>query len=58
MHAHTLFSADDLLPYVPFAIATGDVVKVVYNYYLCKPRSSISCASDHTCYIILCDGTE
>ena len=31
MHTHTLFSADDFLPYVPFAIATGDVVKVVYT---------------------------
>ena len=32
MHMHRLFSADDLLPYVPFIIATGDVVKVVYIY--------------------------
>ena len=33
MHTHRLCSADDLLPYVPFTIATGDVVKIVYYKY-------------------------
>ena len=35
MHTHRLdcACADDLLPYVPFTIATGDVVKVVYITY-------------------------